>query len=144
MNVLYLLVSLGKSLTFWQTMDDVVSIIVIVAAVALAAYQNYAKKEKKKNRSSRKKAVRPAPITMETEKPMSGKKGGYVSQCSENKKDKRVKGEGRKHWKTSVEVHDKVSSSTTRPPVPGKAVRLKTPEEARRAFIYSEIFNRKY
>ena len=47
MNVLYLLVSLGKSLTFWQTMDEVIKIFVIVAAIAFAAYQNYAKKEKK-------------------------------------------------------------------------------------------------
>lgn len=51
MNVLYLLVSLGKSLTFWQTMDEVIKIFVIVAAIAFAAYQNYAKKEKKKNKT---------------------------------------------------------------------------------------------
>ena len=37
MNVLYLLVSLGKSLTFWQTMDEVIKIFVIVAAIAFAA-----------------------------------------------------------------------------------------------------------
>ena len=47
MNVLYLLVSLGKSLTFWQTMDEVIKIFVIVAAIAFAAYQNYAKRKEK-------------------------------------------------------------------------------------------------
>lgn len=47
MNVLYLLVSLGKSLTFWQTMDEVIKIFVIVAAIAFAAYQNYAKRKRK-------------------------------------------------------------------------------------------------
>ena len=49
MNVLYLLVSLGKSLTFWQTMDEVIKIFVIVAAIAFAAYQNYAKRKEKNN-----------------------------------------------------------------------------------------------
>ena len=47
MNVLYLLVSLGKSLTFWQTMDECDKNICYSAAIAFATYQNYAKKERK-------------------------------------------------------------------------------------------------
>ena len=47
MNVLYLLVSLGKSLTFWQTMDEVIKIFVIVAAIAFATYQNLPKRKRK-------------------------------------------------------------------------------------------------
>ena len=114
MNVLYLLVSLGKSLTFWQTMDEVIKIFVIVAAIAFAAYQNYAKKEKKKNKPSRKKL------------------------------NKKRKGEGRKHRKLSEEAPQKDALSTAQQPESGSTVRLKTPADARRAFIYSEIFNRKY
>ena len=85
MNVLYLLVSLGKSLTFWQTMDEVIKIFVIVAAIGFVTYQ-----------------------------------------------------------KLSEEALQKDALSTAQQPESGSTVRLKTPADARRAFIYSEIFNRKY
>ncbi len=144
MNVLYLLVSLGKSLTFWQTMDEVIKIFVIVAAIAFAAYQNYAKKEKKKNNPSRKKMVKPATVHVEPDIIMTGQQNECVEQSVDNKPNKERKGEGRKHRKLSEEAPQKDALSTAQQPESGSTVRLKTPADARRAFIYSEIFNRKY
>lgn len=144
MNVLYLLVSLGKSLTFWQTMDEVIKIFVIVAAIAFAAYQNYAKKEKKKNKPSRKKMAKPATVHVEPDIIMAGQQNECVGQSVDNKLNKKRKGEGRKHRKLSEEAPQKDVLSAAQQPESGRTVRLKTPADARRAFIYSEIFNRKY
>jgi hypothetical protein len=144
MNVLYLLVSLGKSLTFWQTMDEVIKIFVIVAAIAFATYQNYAKKEKKKNKPSRKKMAKPATVHVEPDIIMAGQQNECVEQSADNKLNKKRKGEGRKHRKLSEEALQKDALSTAQQPESGSTVRLKTPADARRAFIYSEIFNRKY
>lgn len=144
MNVLYLLVSLGKSLTFWQTMDEVIKIFVIVAAIAFAAYQNYAKKEKKRNKPSRKKMAKPATVHVEPDIIMAGQQNECVGQSVDNKLNKKRKGEGRKHRKLSEEAPQKDALSTAQQPESGSTVRLKTPVDARRAFIYSEIFNRKY
>lgn len=144
MNVLYLLVSLGKSLTFWQTMDEVIKIFVIVAAIAFAAYQNYAKKEKKRNKPSRKKMVKPATVYVEPDIIMTDQQNECVEQSVDNKLNKKRKGEGRKHRKLSEEAPQKDALSTAQQPESGSTVRLKTPADARRAFIYSEIFNRKY
>lgn len=144
MNVLYLLVSLGKSLTFWQTMDEVIKIFVIVAAIAFAAYQNYAKKEKKRNKPSRKKMVKPATVYVEPDIIMTDQQNECVEQSVDNKLNKKRKGEGRKHRKLSEEAPQKDALSTAQQPESGRTVRLKTPADARRAFIYSEIFNRKY
>lgn len=142
MNVLYLLVSLGKSLTFWQTMDEVIKIFVIVAAIAFAAYQNYAKKEK--NKPSRKKMAKPATVHVEPDIIMTGQQNECVEQSVDNKLNKKRKGEGRKHRKLSEEAPQKDALSTAQQPESGRTVRLKTPADARRAFIFSEIFNRKY
>ncbi|WP_418829096.1 hypothetical protein [Phocaeicola sp.] len=125
-------------------MDDVVSILVVVVAVALAAYQRYVKKEKKKNVTSRKKVVGPAPASVEAATSVLQEKRKQESQCAVNKQDKRTKGEGRKHRKVSGEPQERNVQHAALPSVPGRDIRLKTPEEARRAFIYSEIFNRKY
>lgn len=144
MNVLYLLVSLGKSLTFWQTMDEVIKIFVIVAAIAFAAYQNYAKKEKKRNNPSRKKMAKPATVHVEPDIIMAGQRNECIEQSIDNKLNKKRKGEGRKHRKLSEEAPQKDTLSTAQQPESGSTVRLKTPADARRAFIYSEIFNRKY
>ena len=144
MNVLYLLVSLGKSLTFWQTMDEVIKIFVIVAAIAFAAYQNYAKKEKKRNKPSRQKMAKPATVHVEPDIIMAGQQNECVEQSADNKLNKKRKGEGRKHRKLSEEAPQKDALSTAQQPESGSTVRLKTPADARRAFIYSEIFNRKY
>lgn len=144
MNVLYLLVSLGKSLTFWQTMDEVIKIFVIVAAIAFAAYQNYAKKEKKRNKPSRKKMAKPATVHVEPDIIMTGQQNECVEQILDNKPNKKRKGEGRKHRKLAEEAPQKDVLSTAQQPESGRTVRLKTPADARRAFIYSEIFNRKY
>lgn len=144
MNVLYLLVSLGKSLTFWQTMDEVIKIFVIVAAIAFAAYQNYAKKEKKKNKPSRKKMAKPETVHVEPDIIMAGQRNECIEQSIDNKLNKKRKGEGRKHRKLSEEAPQKDALSTAQQPESGSTVRLKTPADARRAFIYSEIFNRKY
>lgn len=144
MNVLYLLVSLGKSLTFWQTMDEVIKIFVIVAAIAFAAYQNYAKKEKKRNKPSRKKMVKPATVYVEPDIIMTDQQNECVEQSVDNKLNKKRKGEGRKHRKLSEEAPQKDALSTAQQPESGRTVRLKTPADARRAFIFSEIFNRKY
>ena len=144
MNVLYLLVSLGKSLTFWQAMDEVIKIFVIVAAIAFATYQNYAKKEKKKNKPSRKKMAKPATVHVEPDIIMAGQQNECVEQSADNKLNKKRKGEGRKHRKLSEEAPQKDALSTAQQPESGSTVRLKTPADARRAFIYSEIFNRKY
>lgn len=144
MNVLYLLVSLGKSLTFWQAMDEVIKIFVIVAAIAFATYQNYAKKEKKKNKPSRKKMAKPATVHVEPDIIMAGQQNECVEQSADNKLNKKRKGEGRKHRKLSEEALQKDALSTAQQPESGSTVRLKTPADARRAFIYSEIFNRKY
>lgn len=144
MNVLYLLVSLGKSLTFWQTMDEVIKIFVIVAAIAFAAYQNYAKKEKKRNNPSRKKMAKPATVHVEPDIIMAGQRNECIEQSIDNKLNKKRKGEGRKHRKLSEEAPQKDALSTAQQPESGSTVRLKTPADARRAFIYSEIFNRKY
>lgn len=144
MNVLYLLVSLGKSLTFWQTMDEVIKIFVIVVAIAFATYQNYAKKEKKRNKPSRKKMAKPATVHVEPDIIMAGQQNECVEQSADNKLNKKRKGEGRKHRKLSEEALQKDALSTAQQPESGSTVRLKTPADARRAFIYSEIFNRKY
>ena len=144
MNVLYLLVSLGKSLTFWQTMDEVIKIFVIVAAIAFAAYQNYAKKEKKRTKPSRKKMAKPATVHVEPDIIMAGQQNECIEQSIDNKLNKKRKGEGRKHRKLSEEAPQKDTLSTAQQPESGRTVRLKTPADARRAFIYSEIFNRKY
>lgn len=144
MNVLYLLVSLGKSLTFWQTMDEVIKIFVIVAAIAFATYQNHAKKEKKRNKPSRKKMAKPATVHVEPDIIMAGQQNECVEQSADNKLNKKRKGEGRKHRKLSEEALQKDALSTAQQPESGSTVRLKTPADARRAFIYSEIFNRKY
>lgn len=144
MNVLYLLVSLGKSLTFWQTMDEVIKIFVIVAAIAFAAYQNYAKKEKKRNKPSCKKMAKPATVHVESDIIMAGQQNEYVKQSADNKLNKKRKGEERKHRKLSEEAPQRDALSTAQQPESGRTVRLKTPADAGRAFIYSEIFNRKY
>lgn len=144
MNVLYLLVSLGKSLTFWQAMDEVIKIFVIVAAIAFSTYQNYAKKEKKRNKPSRKKMAKPATVHVEPDIIMAGQQNECVEQSADNKLNKKRKGEGRKHRKLSEEAPQKDALSTAQQPESGSTVRLKTPADARRAFIYSEIFNRKY
>ena len=144
MNVLYLLVSLGKSLTFWQTMDEVKKIFVIVAAIAFAAYQNYAKKEKKRNKPSCKKMAKPATVHVEPDIIMAGQQNEYVKQSADNKLNKKRKGEERKHRKLSEEAPQRDALSTAQQPESGRTVRLKTPADAGRAFIYSEIFNRKY
>ena len=112
MNVLYLLVSLGKSLTFWQTMDEVIKIFVIVAAIAFAAYQNYAKKEKKRNKPSRKKMVKPATVYVEPDIIMAGQRNECIEQSIDNKLNKKRKGEGRKHRKLSEEAPQKDVLST--------------------------------
>ena len=144
MNVLYLLVSLGKSLTFWQTMDEVIKIFVIVAAISFAPFQKYAKKEKKRNKPSRKKMAKPATVHVEPDIIMAGQQNECVEQSADNKLNKKRKGEGRKHRKLSEEALQKDALSTAQQPESGSTVRLKTPADARRAFIYSEIFNRKY
>ena len=119
MNVLYLLVSLGKSLTFWQTMDEVIKIFVIVAAIAFAAYQNYAKKEKKKNKPSRKKMAKPATVHVEPDIIMAGQQNECVGQSVDNKLNKKRKGEGRKHRKLSEEAPQKDALSTAQQPESG-------------------------
>lgn len=144
MSVLYLLVSLGKYLTLWQTMDDVIKIFVIVAAIAFASYQNYAKKEKKRNKPSRKKMAKPATVHVEPDIIMTGQQNECIGQSADNKPDKKRRGEGRKHRKLSEEAPQKDALSAAQQPELGRTVRLKTPADARRAFIYSEIFNRKY
>lgn len=144
MNVLYLLVSLGKSLTFWQIMNEVIKIFVIVAAIAFAAYQNYAKKEKKRNNPSRKKTVGQETVHVEPEIIMSEYPKEYSAQGADNKYYNNRKGEGRKHRRLSEEMPRKDALPATQQTEPGRTVRLKTAEDARRAFIYSEIFNRRY
>ena len=67
-----------------------------------------------------------------------------IEQSIDNKLNKKRKGEGRKHRKLSEEAPQKDTLSTAQQPESGRTVRLKTPADARRAFIYSEIFNRKY
>lgn len=119
-------------------------IFVIVAAIAFAAYQNYAKKEKKRNKPSRKKMAKPATVHVEPDIIMAGQQNECVEQSADNKLNKKRKGEGRKHRKLSEEAPQKDALSTAQQPESGSTVRLKTPADARRAFIYSEIFNRKY
>ena len=143
MNVLYLLVSLGKSLTFWQTMDEVIKIFVIVAAIAFAAYQNYAKR-KEKNKPSRKKMAKPATVHVEPDIIMAGQQNECVGQSVDNKLNKKRKGEGRKHRKLSEEAPQKDALSTAQQPESGSTVRLKTPADARRALFIPRVFNRKY
>ena len=107
-------------------------------AVALA------KKEKKKNKPSRKKMAKPATVHVEPDIIMAGQQNECVGQSVDNKLNKKRKGEGRKHRKLSEEAPQKDALSTAQQPESGSTVRLKTPADARRAFIYSEIFNRKY
>lgn len=125
-------------------MDEVIKIFVIVGAIAFVSYQNYAKKEKKRSKASRKNTSRPVASHVEPTVIMSGEQKENIAQMSDNKQGKRMRGEGRKHRNISDKTTGKEVSPAVRQPVSGKAVRLKTAEEARRAFIYSEIFNRKY
>lgn len=125
-------------------MDDVVSILVVVVAVALAAYRNYVKKEKKRNKASRRKTARRAPVCVETEDPEPFVKEEPVLQRAVNEKDIKRAGEERKVRNVSGGLYRPEVQHTVSPAASGKNIRLKTPEEARRAFIYSEIFNRKY
>ena len=138
MNVLYLLVSLGKSLTFWQTMDEVIKIFVIVAAIAFATYQNYAKR-KERNKPSRKKMAKPATVHVEPDIIMAGQQNECVEQSADNKLN-RKKGEGESIGSYRKKRFEKDALSTAQQPESGSTVRLKTPADARRAFIYSENF----
>lgn len=101
-------------------------------------------KEKKRNKPSRKKMAKPATVHVEPDIIMAGQQNECVEQSADNKLNKKRKGEGRKHRKLSEEALQKDALSTAQQPESGSTVRLKTPADARRAFIYSEIFNRKY
>lgn len=125
-------------------MDDVVSILVVVVAVALAAYRNYIKKEKKRNNTSRRKTTGRAPVCVDAKDPMSFVNKDNMSQRVVKEEDKRRGDTVEKNRKVSGRLHEKEVRHTTSPAASGKNIQLKTPEEARRAFIYSEIFNRKY
>lgn len=125
-------------------MDDVVSILVVVAAIALAACQNYAKKKKTKNTVSRRKTAKPIPPVGRKGEIVPDKGSDSVAQYVDNKKNRKVKGENKKRREVAVEPQKKPSPRIAQPAVSEKNIRLSTPEEARRAFIYSEIFNRKY
>lgn len=125
-------------------MDDVVSILVVVAAIALAACQNYAKKKKTKNTVSHRKTTKPIPAVGKKEEIVPDKGSDSVDQYVDNKKNRKVKGENKKRREVAVKPQKKPSPRIAQPAVSEKNIRLSTPEEARRAFIYSEIFNRKY
>lgn len=88
--------------------------------------------------------VKPATVHVEPDIIMTGQQNECVEQSVDNKLNKKRKGEGRKHRKLSEEAPQKDALSTAQQPESGRTVRLKTPADARRAFIYSEIFNRKY
>ena len=114
------------------------------APPAPTARPNFFKKEKKRNKPSRKKMAKPATVHVEPDIIMAGQQNECVEQSADNKLNKKRKGEGRKHRKLSEEALQKDALSTAQQPESGSTVRLKTPADARRAFIYSEIFNRKY
>ena len=88
--------------------------------------------------------AKPATVHVEPDIIMAGQQNECVEQSADNKLNKKRKGEGRKHRKLSEEALQKDALSTAQHPESGSTVRLKTPEDERRAFIYSEIFNRKY
>lgn len=125
-------------------MDDVVSILVVVVAVALTAYRNYIKKEKKRNRTSCGRTAGRAPVRVEAEDTESFVKEEHVAHRAVKEKDRRREGAERRNRKASGKPQERDVQHAAPPSASGRDIRLRTPEEARRAFIYSEIFNRKY
>lgn len=83
-------------------------------------------------------AYPPEYLFFEGEEPFSPSEELTVAKATPQKKPKAS-------WHASAPKKDSVPKpSTTKKPGQDSYVRLRTPEDARRAFIYSEVFNRKY
>lgn len=110
-------------------MDNVISILVVAVAIALAAYQNFKKKKTQPQGKRKQVAATSAHVKPEAGLERVEEKKVRSVQYADNKRYTKAKEQERRLEKT---------------PVPDVPIKLKTPEEAKRAFIYSEIFNRKY
>ena len=144
-DMLYLLVSLGKYLTLYHTMD----ILTLIVAVLLFTYTAWSKQRRKR------------PGRADERKHQTGKRydfpqqeeGEVVIQPVEKLQGSGVKKKKKKKQKSQTQIEGG-SCAVNRPaqdPVadhqtaaPGHGIAFRTPEDARRAFIYSEIFRRKY
>lgn len=101
-------------------------------------------KEKKRNRTSRGRTAGRAPVRVEAEDTESFVKEEHVAHRAVKEKDRRREGAERRNRNASGKPQERDVQHAAPPSASGRDIRLRTPEEARRAFIYSEIFNRKY
>lgn len=145
-DMLYLLVSLGKYLTLYHTMD----ILTLIVAVLLFTYTAWSKQRRKRPEHADKKnrqVGKPYDFSQLEEE------GEIVIQPVEKLQGSGVKKKKKKKQKSQTRV-ESGSCAVNRPvqdpvrehqtAVPERGIAFRTPEDARRAFIYSEIFRRKY
>lgn len=119
-------------------MEDIFQILIFVAFAAFGVISQIRKDKKEESTASPQEVLEDMfpELEQETEMPMVDP---MVQQPVIRKKKKTPK-------KEKAPIIEKVST----PPQPSKTIadnkkiRLSSKEEARRAFIYSEIFNRKY
>lgn len=120
-------------------MSDIIPILVFVLIAGLSVYQSYMKNQRKRvgKMYPRKPAEQHVPEGGEEAVPFQGQRvsgPGRESIIS----DRTVPGET-KMRKMPERPSRKIQSMDDH-----KRIRLNSPSDARRAFIYSEIFNRKY
>lgn len=144
-DMLYLLVSLGKYLTLYHTMD----ILTLIVAVLLFTYTAWSKQ---RSRRPGRTDERRRQVGKRYDFPQQEEEGEVVVQPIENRQvgDVRKK---RKKQKSQTKVEGGIFAVSqlqqgavmdNQAAVPEDGISFRTPKDARRAFIYSEIFRRKY
>lgn len=146
-DMLYLLVSLAKYLTLYHTMD----ILTLIVAVLLFTYTAWTKQRGRR------------PGRTDERRQQAGKRYDFPQQEEEEEGeetiqpvDNRQAGDvrkKRKKQKSQTQVESGIFTvgqsqqgavMDNQTAVPGDGISFRTPKDARRAFIYSEIFRRKY
>lgn len=125
-------------------MSDIIPILVFLVIAGVSVYRNHVKRQQEYSRRT------PSRPGAEPDLPeMERKETGMDMPGDVGRRTMPLTGdcqlnEGRRRGKGRTEV-EKLSREQKRRPVrsAGK-IRLDSPSDARRAFIYSEIFNRKY
>lgn len=108
---------------------DIFSVLVVIAVIAIAIFKQYNKGTAASRPVKKQMAVPSSPFVEEEEKTVPVKKPQVRMQRSTFREEKKPE----------------VSRFAPEPKREKKEnVSLRTPAEARRAFIYSEIFKRKY
>lgn len=123
---------------------DAVEILVFIAVMGLLLYQKATKNQSKDKKLRQKRPIRPAVILKEEEK--MSETVVPVNDPGMSKPDSFYKAALKR--KSTRPVSDPEKKASTVVPsiteVSGESIRFRNREDARRAFLYSEIFNRKY